>query len=153
MDVSRSLAPDYGLAVAPVGDQIAFWSDRSGAPRLYLARADGTHLRRAALGAEGGVWQPGDPPGFSADGTKLFAAYTTTAGTARNPVFVPHAYVVDTRTATGRALAPCKGLIRASPDGTLVAASSRARRPSRALTAACASTCTDGARSGRAAAS
>ena len=118
VDVSRSLAPDAGLAVAPVGDRIAFWSDRSGVPRLYLARSDGTHLRLATLGSGQGVWQPGgDPPEFSADGTKLFAAYTTTAGTK----LVPHAYVVDTRTATGRALAPCKGLIRPSPDGTLVA--------------------------------
>jgi hypothetical protein len=44
-DVSRSLAADYGLAVAPVGDLIAFWSERSGADRLYLARSDGSHVR------------------------------------------------------------------------------------------------------------
>src|SRR5258705_6582333 len=35
-DVSRSLAGDYGLAVAPVGDLIAFWSGRSGVDRVYL---------------------------------------------------------------------------------------------------------------------
>src|SRR6476646_4550447 len=38
-DVSRSLAADYGLAVAPVGDLIAFWSMRSGRDGLYLARS------------------------------------------------------------------------------------------------------------------
>src|SRR4051812_46490808 len=38
--VSRSLAADHGLAVAPVGDRIAFWSSRSGWDQIYLARAD-----------------------------------------------------------------------------------------------------------------
>jgi Tol biopolymer transport system component len=127
VDVSRSLAADYGLAVAPVGDQIAFWSDRSGVPRLYLARSDGTHLRLASLGAENGAWQPGDPPAFSADGTKLFISYFATAGTSRKPVLVAHSYVVATRTGTGRALAPCKGLLRPSPDGALVACSFQGR--------------------------
>jgi Tol biopolymer transport system component len=45
-DVSRSLAWDYGLAVSPVGDQVAFWSGRTGIDQIYLARSDGSHVRR-----------------------------------------------------------------------------------------------------------
>ena len=45
LDISHTLAPEHGLVVAPVGDQIAFWSGRSGDDELYLARSDGTRLR------------------------------------------------------------------------------------------------------------
>jgi len=44
-DISHTLATEHGLAVAPVGDQIAFWSSRSGEDEVYLARSDGTRLR------------------------------------------------------------------------------------------------------------
>src|SRR6476646_5676218 len=44
-DVSNSLASESDMAVDPVGDLIAFWSDRSGQGRVYLARSDGSHVR------------------------------------------------------------------------------------------------------------
>src|SRR5664279_1644736 len=96
-DVSRSLAADYGLAVAPVGDRIAFWSDRSGAPRVYLARSDGSRLRLVhGMGAPSGA-DLGSPPAFSADGSKLFVSSTTLTGAAGSPSSTGHAYVVDAR--------------------------------------------------------
>jgi Tol biopolymer transport system component len=119
-DVSRSLAGDYGLAVAPVGDQIAFWSDRSGSDQIYLARSDGSHLRRVRQ-AGGDLAVPngtgnGGPLAFSADGTRLF-----TSGDAGS-------YLIDTRTAMGRALAFCEtGVVVPSPDGRRVACTGSGR--------------------------
>ena len=77
-DVSRSLAPDYGLAVAPVGDQIAFWSDRGGSERVYLARGDGSGLHVVrGLAAPFGANQSssGGALSFSADGRSLITSY------------------------------------------------------------------------------
>ncbi len=113
-NVSRSLAGDYGLAVAPVGDRIAFWSGRTGTDRVYLARADGSHLRRVR--ARGGellarTRGSGGALVFSADGTRLYATSYSSPG----------AYVVDTRRATARRVPACAGIARPSPDGTLVA--------------------------------
>src|SRR5450432_1663118 len=41
-DVSNSLAAETELAVDPVGNVIAFWSDRSGQGQVYLSRSDGS---------------------------------------------------------------------------------------------------------------
>jgi Tol biopolymer transport system component len=110
-NVSRSLAGDYGLAVAPTGDQIAFWSGRTGTDRVYLARSDGLHLRRIDGGLLSRTRGSGGALVFSADGAHLYArAYDTHA-----------AYVVDTRTAAARRVPTCPGIARPSPDGTLVA--------------------------------
>src|SRR4029077_12401259 len=44
-DITRSLAGEHDLAVSPRGDLIAFWSDRSGFDRIYLAHGDGSGVR------------------------------------------------------------------------------------------------------------
>jgi hypothetical protein len=67
-DVSRSLAPDHGLAVAPAGDLIAFWSGRTGNDQIYLARADGSHARRVRQAGGDIVAQN---PSFSPDGKQI----------------------------------------------------------------------------------
>ena len=72
-NVSRSLAGDYGLAVAPTGDQIAFWSGRTGTDRVYLARSDGSHLRRVGGGLLSRTRGSGGALDFSADGKHLYA--------------------------------------------------------------------------------
>ena len=115
--VSRSLAADYALAVAPAGGLIAFWSYRGGADRLYLARADGSHLRRVA--GVGEIPSPGStgvgkPPVFSADGARLFASDST------------HTVVIDTRRGTARELPFCASP-QPSPDGLLVACGANGR--------------------------
>ena len=70
-NVSRSLAGDYGLAVAPTGDQIAFWSGRTGtdgsisrAPTGRACAASAGGLLSAARGSGGALV-------FSADGRHL----------------------------------------------------------------------------------
>ena len=113
-DVSRSLASDHGLAVAPAGDLIAFWSDRSGADRLYLARSDGSHLRRVDdVGTVRSNVSPGAGPlSFSADGSRLFAGVEGLG------------FVVNTLRAVARPFRPCAAP-RPSPDGRLVACGGR----------------------------
>jgi Tol biopolymer transport system component len=111
-DVSRSLAWDYGLAVSPAGDQIAFWSGRTGTDQIYLARADGSGVRRVRQAGGDIVAQNsnGGPLVFSGDGTRLF-----TSGDA-GP------FVIDTRTAIARTLPICPtGVIAPSPNGRLLA--------------------------------
>jgi Tol biopolymer transport system component len=110
-DVSRSLAGDYGLAVAPTGDQIAFWSGRTGTDRVYLARSDGSHLRRVGGELLSRTRGSGGALVFSADGAQLYATSYSSPG----------AYMVDTRRATARRVPACAGIARPSPDGTLVA--------------------------------
>jgi Tol biopolymer transport system component len=117
-DVSRSLAWDYGLAVAPAGDRIAFWSGRTGSDQIYLARADGSGVRRVRQAGGDIVAQNnnGGPLVFSGDGTRLFAS-----GDA-GP------FVVETRTAIARALPICQtGAIAPSPDGKLLACGQNGR--------------------------
>jgi Tol biopolymer transport system component len=113
-DVSRSLAGDYGLAVAPVGDRIAFWSGRTGTDRVYLARSDGSQLRLVRTTREElSSTTPGSGGAlvFSSDGARLYArSYST-----------PGAFLVDTRRATARPIAGCGGITRPSPDLALVA--------------------------------
>ena len=113
-NVSRSAAGEYGLAVAPVGDAIAFWSGRTGTDRVYVARSDGSRLR--LVRAVGGDLLARTPGGggallFSSDGTRLYA---TTYD-------APQAFLIDPRRATARPVAPCGGIVRPSPDVRLVA--------------------------------
>jgi Tol biopolymer transport system component len=116
-DVSRSLAPDYGLAVAPVGDQIAFWSARGGRERVYLARGDGSRLR--AVRGLGGPFAAQDFGGggslsFSADGRSLVTSYSHRHATT--------IYRIDVRSAAATAVHTCDGgFLAASPDGALAA--------------------------------
>ncbi|MDX6596944.1 MAG: hypothetical protein QOE87_831 [Gaiellales bacterium] len=119
-NVSRSLAGDYGLAVAPAGDLIAFWSGRTGTDRVYLARSDGSRMRLVRA-LRGNLFSrtrgSGGELTFSSDGRQLYArSYTT-----------PGAYVVDTRRATARQVPPCGGVTRPSPDGALVACGTNGR--------------------------
>ena len=72
-DVSNSLASESDMAVDPVGDLVAFWSDRSGQDRVYLARSDGSHVRLVrTVGAGVPFEQPqgngGLPLVFTSDG-------------------------------------------------------------------------------------
>src|SRR6476646_5669586 len=76
LDISHTLATEHGLAVAPVGDQIAFWSSRSGDDEVYLARSDGTRLRLVrGLGdsASASRSRQGGALTFSADGSSIVA--------------------------------------------------------------------------------
>ncbi len=88
--VAPSPAAEYGLAVSPAGGRIAFWSGRTGGDDLYLARADGSHVRlvrgagREPLRADGAG---GGRLTFTADGRRLFGsgaggAFAVDAGTA-----------------------------------------------------------------------
>jgi len=119
-DVSRSLAGEYGLAVAPAGGLIAFWSGRSGVDRVYLARSDGSRVRlvrspggalRARTTGSGGALV------FSSDGARLYATSYSSPG----------AFVVDTAGATARPVPACHGIPRPSPDVRLVACGTNAR--------------------------
>jgi Tol biopolymer transport system component len=122
-DVSNSLASESGLAVDPVGDLIAFWSDRSGQNQVYLARSDGAGVRLVrALGAGAPLAVPegeaGFPLVFSADGSRLFAAAAITRPSGAT-VFGD--FVIDPKRATARAIATCAGILYPSPDGKAVA--------------------------------
>ena len=122
-DVSRSLAGDYGLAVAPVGNLIAFWSGRSGLDRVYLARSDGSHLRLVrgqGPGLSGGNGGGGGPLLFSSDGSRLFASYSVFHLPRTNRAY---AFAIDTKSAAARPLHGCYGA-RPSPDGALEACGS-----------------------------
>lgn len=79
-DVSNSLASESDMAVDPVGELIAFWSDRSGQGRVYLARPDGSQVRLVrAVGAGAPLEAPqgdgGPPLIFTSDGSRLFACW------------------------------------------------------------------------------
>ena len=119
-DVSRSLASDYGLAVAPVGDRIAFWSGRSGTDRVYLARSDGSGAR-LVTGARGRLLArtpgSGGPLAFSGDGRRLYATSYSNPG----------AFLIDAASATARSIPACLGIPRPSPSLALVACGTNVR--------------------------
>jgi Tol biopolymer transport system component len=119
-DVSRSLARTSGPAVAPVGDRIAFWSERSGVERVYVARGDGTGARMVpGVGGRVGV-NEGGTLSFSADGSRLFATYGITRP-APSGRFTNIVYAIDVRRLAARLLHPCEGTLQASPDAARVA--------------------------------
>ena len=128
-DVSNSLASESDMAVDPVGDLIAFWSDRSGQGRVYLARSDGSHVRLVrTVGAGAPLEQPqgngGLPLGFTSDGSRLFAwlAITPPSGAT-----AWHDFVIDPVTATARAIPACPGIFDPAPDGKAIACRVRGR--------------------------
>jgi Tol biopolymer transport system component len=115
-DVSRSLAGEHDLAVAPRGDRIAFWSDRTGFDRLYLSRSDGSRVRLVrGIGDEQSATDQGDGGQitFSSGAAMLVASFY-----AHNE---SHDFVIDPRTATAHLLPPCGSVIEPSPDGRLIA--------------------------------
>ena len=117
-DISHTLATEHGLAVAPVGDQIAFWSNRSGEDELYLARSDGTRLRLVrGLGdsAASNLARNGGALTFSADGSSLVAVLSRG--------LTVDDFAIDVRRATARAIRRCGGVLQPSPDGKLLACS------------------------------
>jgi len=118
LDISHTLAMEHGLAIAPVGDQIAFWSDRSGEDELYLARSDGTRLRlvRGLGDSTPSSWaRNGGALTFSADGSSLVAVLSRG--------LTVDDFAIDVRRATARALRRCGGVLQPSPDGKLLACS------------------------------
>ena len=118
LDISHTLATEHGLAVAPVGDQIAFWSDRSGEDELYLARSDGTRLRLVrGLGdsAAPSRFHQGGALTFSADGSSIVAVVYRG--------LTSEDFVIDVRRAAARAIRRCGGLLQPSPGGKLLACS------------------------------
>jgi Tol biopolymer transport system component len=122
-DVSNSLAAETELAVDPVGNLIAFWSDRSGQGQVYLARSDGSGVRLVrSVGSGVALAEPegdgGFPLLFSTDGARLFASEAITAASGAT---VFHDFLINTRTATARALPTCAGIFDPSPDGAAVA--------------------------------
>ena len=114
-DISRSPAADTDGVPSPTADLVAFWSNRSGPERLYLASDDGSHLRLVAgvTGASDGETGR-DSVVFSADGTRLVTtSYPPTSSVARR-------YRQDPVPRSTR-LSWCAGEAVPSPDGTLVA--------------------------------
>src|ERR1700712_2730358 len=105
--VAPSPAAEDGLAVSPAGGRIAFWSGRTGGDELFLARADGSHVRlvrgagREPLRADGAGGGRLTSP---ADGRRLFGSG---AGGA---------FAVDAATALARSLPLCeRGTVSPAP--------------------------------------
>jgi Tol biopolymer transport system component len=128
-DVSNSLASESGVAVDPVGDLIAFWSDRSGQDRVYLARSDGSQVRLVrTVGPGVPLEQPqgngGFPLVFTTDGRHLFASL---AITPLSGATAWHDFVIDPVAATARAIPACAGIFDPAPDGKAIACGVRGR--------------------------
>jgi Tol biopolymer transport system component len=127
VDITHSPSTESGLAVSPAGNAIAFWSDRSGKTRLYLARTDGSRLRVVRGFATSGNADVSEAPVFSDDGRQLFAdVVPSTAppdGSTTLPGDAPGTFAVDVAHATARHVLPqlgCLGL-SPSPDGRFLA--------------------------------
>ena len=151
-DVTRSLAGEHDLAVAPRGDLIAFWSDRSGFDRVYLAHADGSRRaprpgdrlrarRRPHQGNGARLQFAAAAVRCSSPCSSIGNATRTTMRSIRAPPAV-------------RPLPPCGFVVAPSPDGTLIACSRSGNGPVSVydLRAACASGCPCRGPCGRAAA-
>ena len=128
-DVSNSLASESDIAVDPVGDLVAFWSDRSGQERVYLARPDGSQVRLVrTVGAGAPLEQPqgngGLPLVFTSDGRRLFASL---AITPLSGATTWHDFVIDPVAATARAIPACAGIFDPAPDGKAIACGVRGR--------------------------
>jgi TolB protein len=67
--LTRSPAPEFDATWSPDGDRIAFRSERSGEPEIWLMNADGSGRRRLADGLS---------PAWSPDGSKI--AYASPGG-------------------------------------------------------------------------
>ena len=108
-NITHNPSTDIGLAVSPVGDTIAFWSDRSGRFRIYLARSDGSHLRvvNDLKVRRWTIQRCCRRRSSSLDGRRLFA----------------DAYVVDVARRTARHVLPDLHCLRRtpSPDGRSIA--------------------------------
>jgi Tol biopolymer transport system component/ABC-type branched-subunit amino acid transport system substrate-binding protein len=111
LDVSRSAARDQGAAVAPNGKLVAFWSDRTGAPRLYLARPDGSGLRLLPEPVPARDTD-GSPLVFSPDGSRLLVTFGSPC----------KLFVVDLRSTHARRLGNACGPTSWSPDGARIVA-------------------------------
>jgi Tol biopolymer transport system component/ABC-type branched-subunit amino acid transport system substrate-binding protein len=112
VDVSRSPAVDQGAAVAPDGKLVAFWSNRTSAPRLYVARPDGSRLRLlpAPVPARDA---DSSPLVFSPDSSRLLVATNSPC----------RLFIVDLRSTHARRLGnACVGTTSWSPDGSRIVA-------------------------------
>jgi Tol biopolymer transport system component len=101
--VNLTKAPDsneWGPALSPDGERIAFNSDRGGEPQVYVMDADGSEVRLLA-----DVW--GEYPAWSPDGDRIaFESYmggTTPFGDPDYDVFVMDADGSDVTNLTGDA--------------------------------------------------
>ena len=124
-DVTHSLAGEHDLAVAPRGDLIAFWSNRSGFDRVYLAHSDGSRVRlvaRGSLRARRERIRATAPGSVSPRAARARRRASRSASCDRR-------LAIDVRPATARALPPCGVVLPPSPDGTLIACSRSGNGP------------------------
>jgi Tol biopolymer transport system component len=86
-------ALDFNAAFSPVGDRIAFVSERDGNQEIYTARTDGTDLKRLTDN-----FALDDRPAWSPDGRRI--AYSSTRQPAQTPGRAWNAiYVADVESA------------------------------------------------------
>jgi Tol biopolymer transport system component len=99
-DITRDPAADSNASLSPDGTQLAFWSDRSGESAVYLARPDGTQLRKVRGDLDTGGQAPG-PLSWSPDSSSLLVAVPRPhgGGSVRNELDV-----IDARRARARRL-------------------------------------------------
>ena len=123
-DISNSVYEDVNPAVAPRGDEIAFWSVRSGQWQLYEAHTDGSDLR-AVTGTEQTAEQYPQAPFFSADGRTLIVALVVQL---TDDTYQQEVLDADVASAAAQAfLTSCPGP-EPSPDASLVACRPSTRR-------------------------
>jgi Tol biopolymer transport system component len=120
---------DTAVAVAPTGRLVAFWSDRSGSWQLYLARPDGTAVRRVGGSVATSPTTPDNLPVFSASGATLLVPRPTSSAPAAEQTLI-----VDVRTgAAHRVAAACWFGFGFAPDGRVVTCQTDPSGPSRLL--------------------
>ena len=105
-------APSSPVAVSPDGSQIAYGTEESGTPQIYVANADGSLAERVTNdrgGAEQADWSP--------DGTRLTYVGSAQNGSGRG------VYVLDLETGRTRRIAEIEGFVANpnwSPDGRTI---------------------------------